>query len=104
LEWIKCLRNAWLHTVSEQNESQKRSLITAEKPHRSASVVSKPKTRRVIRRTVPFINHPMNKTITEQKSDEPKDNSDHQKFIGWRSSAKNNNSSQFQLYILPVRV
>ena len=49
----------------------------------------------------------MNDMIIEKTNDEKSqslDNYSHQKFLDWRSYSMNNNTSQFQLFILPVRV
>lgn len=104
-EWIKRLRNAWMHPVSEQIPLQVK-YSTAFEYGRRLSVVAKPTNRRLIRPSIshikPFLITDMIDELDEEST--TKDNYCHQKFIDWRSFLNNNNSPYFQLYILPVKV
>lgn len=105
LEWIKRLRNAWVHPVSEQVVLQGQPSVPTERSRRSI-VAPKHTHRRFTRLSIPLIKSPVineieNSTEEQSKTD---DNYSHQKFLDWRLFSNNNNLSQFQLYILPVRV
>ncbi len=106
-EWIKRLRNAWLHPVSEQFSLQGKPLALSEQPRRS-TVLPKQTNRRCSRLSVA-----QSKVLAKIETDAEKPSDDqsikandysHQKFVDWRLFLNNNNLSQFQLYILPVRV
>ena len=107
LEWIGRLRKAWLHPVSEQFCLQGKPLVPAKLARRSTMVPKQ--NRRVIRLSVAHIKVPPkietnNEEMTDEQSIKTIDDYSHQKFVNSRLSVNNNNLSQFQLYILPVRV
>ena len=98
-EWIKRLRKAWSHPISEQEKS----LIPSEHPRR-LPVAAKQTNRRLIRLSVPHIKLSVHNEPTSEEQSKPIEDATHQKFLNWRLFLNNNNVSQFQLYILPVRV
>jgi hypothetical protein len=104
------LRTAWLQPVSEQISSCEKSSTSVENTRRSTSLsTNNQSNRRFIRPSVPLTKmSKKNDIVIEKITDEqslPIDNYSHQKFLDWRSYLMNNNNqSQFQLYILPVRV
>lgn len=102
LEWIKRLRNAWLHPVSEQFGLQGKSMASMDHPRRSGALL-KPTNRRFIRLSIPQNKLPILNEMTCEKT-LTVDDYTHQKFLDWRLFLNNNSLSQFQLYILPVRV
>jgi hypothetical protein len=102
-EWIKRLRKSWLHPVSEQYSLQEKALILTEHSRRS-TLQPKPPNRRFIRLSIPQIKNPVQNEMTSEEQIKTINDYTHQKFLDWRLFINNNNSSQFQLYILPVRV
>ena len=103
IQWIKRLRAAWLHPVSEQIALQ--SSFTAMDRSRPSTIGSRANSRSSIRPSIPSVRRP-------SKLDRPTDeatlttsqNYSHQKFIDWRLFLNKTSVPQFQLYVLPVRV
>jgi hypothetical protein len=72
---------------------------------RTSTMMSKSTNRPFIRPSIPHIktSSRIEKTLDEQLTT-TNQNYSHQKFVDWRLFLTNNSLSQFQLYILPVRV
>lgn len=91
-----------MHPVCEQYSLQGKPLTSLDHPRRS-TLLLKPTNRRFIRLSIPQNRLPiLNETGPEKTS--TVDDYSHQKFVDWRLFLNNNSLSQFQLYILPVRV
>ena len=105
LEWIKRLRKAWLHPVSEQYSIQNKTSIPNEHPRRSILQPKQQLNRRFIRLSIPQTKNPVqNEPVSDEQQIKQNNDYTHQKFLDWRLFINNHNLSQFQLYILPVRV
>ncbi len=104
-EWIKHLRNAWSHPVSEQIPLQTKHTTSDERPRRS-TIPTKQTNRRFIRPSVPHTKKSSKNDMTSEEHPDDQsttiDNYSHQKFLDWRSFLSTN-SPHFQLYILPVK-
>ncbi|CAF1403209.1 unnamed protein product, partial [Rotaria sordida] len=105
LEWIKRLRDAWLHPISEQISLQINQSISIERPRTSSTMTNKSTNRPFIR---PSVSHIKISSKIDKHPDEQSTitihNYSHQKFVDWRLFLTNNNLPKLQLYILPVRV
>jgi hypothetical protein len=104
LEWIKQLRTAWSYTIDEQISLQINQTLSIQRP-RTSTLMNKSTNRPFFRPSLPHTKIPsrIEKTLDEQ-SMITNQNYSHQKFVDWRLFLTNNSLSQFQLYILPVRV
>ncbi|CAF1469127.1 unnamed protein product [Rotaria sordida] len=107
LEWIKCLRNAWIHPVSEQISLQG-SYSTYIEQRRGSKLSIKPNNRYFIRSSLSHMKISLTNDMKIKNDDDVKsitiDNYSRQKFVNSRSISYKNNASRFPLYILPVRV
>ncbi|CAF4632879.1 unnamed protein product [Rotaria sp. Silwood1] len=105
LEWIKLLRTAWLHPISEQISLQINQCISIERPRTSSAMMCKSANRPFIRPSIPHIKTSSKiEKYPDEQSTITIHNYSHQKFVDWRLFLANNSLPKFQLYILPVRV
>ncbi|CAF3399020.1 unnamed protein product [Rotaria sp. Silwood1] len=114
-EWVKCLRNAWLHPVYEQISLQG-SYSAYTEQRRESKISAKPNNRYSIRSSISHMKILTINDIKTKKDDDDNNNDEddeqsitidsysRQKFVDSRSITNKSNASQFPLYILPVRV
>ncbi|UJR09615.1 hypothetical protein I4U23_013849 [Adineta vaga] len=104
LLWIKRLRTAWFLSLSEQISLQINQCSSIQRSRRS-TVMQKPPNRYFLRPSMPHIKiTPKTERNSDEQSTKTAHTYSHQNFLDWHLFVSKNSLTQFQLYILPVRV